>query len=317
MRIDENIRALWRRVEADPKDKGLRQGYINALLRTFDESMLSLLGHHKTWSQSPVILQDAAIAAVSRRLGETFEHHLTKTFRSPKSSMRLGCFRHRSTGIRLSLVPGGAFHMGTSDFEAEYSFCEQYDVFFERDDIEDEAPRWVHVAPFLIGQSVVTERQWSGQGSAKPRHGLTWEQAQRWLSKIGLGLRMPSEVEWEYACRAGTHSRFYWGDEFDDSYCWHASNSQGFPHKAAEHLDKANAFGLIDMLGNVSEWCQDWHDSQQIFRCYRGGNWQDNPSTCRAAFRDGADPDLGDNSLGLRVVASIPGETIPEWHQDD
>ena len=103
---------------------------------------------------------------------------------------------------------------------------------------------------------------------------------------------MTSESEWEYACRgtghpAGTTTQYFWGDEMDDSYCWYGENSGKKTHAVTEHMNKANAFGLVDMSGNVWEWCQDKRinnynngprdslprTSDSSYRVYRGGGW--------------------------------------------
>jgi formylglycine-generating enzyme required for sulfatase activity len=100
------------------------------------------------------------------------------------------------------------------------------------------------------------------------------------------GYRLPTEAEWEYACRAGTATEYYWGTEIDSSYCWYYSNSGNTTHQVA--LKLPNARGLYDMSGNVLEWCNDWYDRYsalpqsdpvgpsvpQTFRILRGGSWQ-------------------------------------------
>ncbi|MDF1666429.1 MAG: formylglycine-generating enzyme family protein, partial [Planctomycetota bacterium] len=141
----------------------------------------------------------------------------------------------------------------------------------------------------------------------QPCFGLSWLDGQRWLDMNGDGFRFPKEEEWEYACRSGSSSRFFWGDDMDANYCWYNENSEAHPHSPAEHQRRSNAFGLIDMLGNVSEWCDDWDGADELFRVQRGGNYLESPALCRAARRDGHFPEEVDQSVGMRVATSIPG----------
>ena len=134
--------------------------------------------------------------------------------------------------------------------------------------------------------------------------------------------RLPTEAEWEWACRAGTRTRFCFGD--DDGgladYAWHEANSGNATHPVG--AKKPNAWGLCDMHGNVWEWCGDWHDEYpkgwkpQVdptgpatgsYRVLRGGSWFYFPFVCRSAARIGSSPALGDVSIGFRVVVVPSG----------
>ena len=138
------------------------------------------------------------------------------------------------------------------------------------------------------------------------------------------GYRLPTEAEWEYACRAGTETDFQTGnmthsgstplDPALDRAGWYDGNSGSSPVPVGEK--KANAFGLYDMHGNVNEWCWDWsgghYPSRPVndprgptsgtFRIQRGGSWYDIARDCRSASRDSSDPSARHNYGGFRVV---------------
>jgi len=132
----------------------------------------------------------------------------------------------------------------------------------------------------------------------------------------GNGFRLPTEAEWEYACRAGTTTAYYWGDEIDDNYLWCYSNSGKETHPVGEK--KANRFGLYDMSGNAWEWCFDWYGEygsvindpkgadSGMYRVLRGGSWNTfYYLLLRSADRDWSNPGFRNyNYCGFRVVRS-------------
>jgi formylglycine-generating enzyme required for sulfatase activity len=151
---------------------------------------------------------------------------------------------------------------------------------------------------------------------------VTWNDARAfcdWLSKKeGKQYRLPTEAEWEYACRAGSPSRFHFGNDEAElgQYAWYSENSKGQTHPVGQK--KANAFGLHDMHGNVWQWCADWYDSAYYqnspkedpqgpntagaSRVIRGGSWDDSPRLCRSAYRPCDAPSSRLSDLGFRVV---------------
>ncbi len=127
------------------------------------------------------------------------------------------------------------------------------------------------------------------------------------------GYRLPTEAEWEYACRADSTTAYYWGKEMNGDYCWYNKNSGEIYHPAGEK--KPNNFGLHDMSGNVWEWCGDWYGNYSSgdlnnpvgpdtgsYRVLRCGGFYNNPEHCRSASRYYFDPDSCDSALGFRLV---------------
>jgi formylglycine-generating enzyme required for sulfatase activity len=134
--------------------------------------------------------------------------------------------------------------------------------------------------------------------------------------------RLPTEAEWEYACRGWTSTRFSYGDDPGytslTDYAWYDANSGSTSHPVGQKLP--NPWGLYDMQGNVWEWCQDWYDAYPggaaldpqgpasgSYRVIRGGYWDDFAWLCRSARRDYDYPDYGDDYIGFRVVLA-PGQ---------
>jgi len=123
------------------------------------------------------------------------------------------------------------------------------------------------------------------------------------------GYRLPTEAQWEYACRAGTTTLFNTGDTISDNTGWYIGNSGNKTHQVG--IKSANAWGLFDMHGNVLEWCWDWEgayltdpgsSSSGSLRMGRGGSWTDPAEFLRSAFRYSYDPYIRNHSIGLRVV---------------
>lgn len=243
------------------------------------------------------------------------------------------------SGLTFGWVPPGSFLMGSpeEDTGARANERPQHQVTFARG--------------FWLGLTEVTQAQWRAvmgyngssfvgerlgpsnllpeeQEALLPVEGVTWEEAKAFLARLDRkrGAKvyaLPSEAEWEYACRAGsTETR----PENLDDVAWYFLNSGSFiHHQGLTHpvgTKEANAWGFQDMLGNVEEWCEDtWHDSykdapangaawvtvgDQVSRVKRGGDWFSLAKACRPAFRTSFNPRSRLNNVGFRVVLRSP-----------
>ncbi|PZV27035.1 MAG: serine/threonine protein kinase [Snowella sp.] len=225
-------------------------------------------------------------------------------------------------GIKLEMVmlPAGSFMMGSDDYD-------------------DEKPRHqVTLKEFAIGKYPVTQEQYQAimgnntshfkNNPTNPVEEVSWNDSQAFCQKInqktGKKYRLPSEAEWEYACRAGTQTRYYFGDNEKQlgEYAWYSENSGSKTHPVGQK--KPNDWGLYDMSGNVREWCGDsWHDnykkaptdgsswndnhSESSPRTLRGGSWYDNSRYCRSANRIRCLADVRYYDIGFRVVCAVRG----------
>lgn len=248
-----------------------------------------------------------------------------------------------SIGMGLKLLPSGTFTMGEAQIDEDRLF-ERHVVTLTR--------------PFFIGTHEVTNAQWKrvmgnvpsdGKGGNQPVEQVTWDDAVafcRTLSelpeerKAGRVYRLPTEAEWEYACRAGTKTRFSFGDENNpnsviDAHAWYTYNS-GTDHRGGPggHDPKSthpvgtkqpNPWGLYDMVGNVFEWCSDWHGelgngpatdpqgpAEGERRIIRGGCFDSQAWDARPACRGSSDPTRKSRAGGFRVAVTAPEGSVPE-----
>jgi formylglycine-generating enzyme required for sulfatase activity len=144
------------------------------------------------------------------------------------------------------------------------------------------------------------------KGDDLPVEQVSWHDCQDFLRKLskraGKKVRLLTEAEWEYCCRAGSTTDYYFGDDETSlgKYAWFSENSKQSTHPVGSLAP--NAWGLFDMHGNVWQWCEDWYDTEQKYRVLRGGSWGSGSGFCRAAYRLGYAPANRDGDVGLRVV---------------
>ncbi|MEP0873116.1 SUMF1/EgtB/PvdO family nonheme iron enzyme [Trichocoleus desertorum AS-A10] len=242
--------------------------------------------------------------------------------------------------LDMVLIPAGTFVVGSPADEPG------------RSDNEG-SQHEVNVPTFFMGRYSVTQAQWqfvaglpsvskeldpdpsTFKGEQRPVEQVSWYDAVEFCARLASytnrPYRLPSEAEWEYACRAGTTTPFYFGKTLTTDLANYDGNStyNNGPKGAfraettpVDHFEIANAFGLCDMHGNVLEWCADhWYSNYQgaptngsawlsehenSFRVLRGGSCFYDPGGCRSASRDRLLPTFRNNYLGFRVVCSAP-----------
>jgi formylglycine-generating enzyme required for sulfatase activity len=240
-------------------------------------------------------------------------------------------------GIRLVSIPAGQFVMGTSDVERER--LEQKGWWNRFLESELPAHRVIIRQPFLIGQTEVTQAQWTEimgeahpdvafKGEHRPVDSVSFRDVKRFLRKLNGKsedhFRLPTEAEWEYCCRAGDWAGFMIGEKGQSlqeedlaDYCWLKGNSKGKTQVVGGR--KPNGWGLHDMLGNVWEWCEDFY-GRDVYRMrsnptmspfngnrfpervMRGGSWFLSESYQRAAVRSGFAEERRSPYIGFRLV---------------
>ena len=169
---------------------------------------------------------------------------------------------------------------------------------------------------YYLGKYPVTQQQWEAvmgsnpsnfKGGNLPVEMVSWDDAQIFIQKLNQlsgkkHYRLSTEEEWEYACRAGSTSEYYFGDDESQlgEYAWYKDNSGATTHPVGQK--KPNGWGLYDMAGNVFEWTDSWSDSSRSYRVYRGGGWSCGSECCRSAFRYCGGPVSRGSGLGFRLV---------------
>ena len=233
-----------------------------------------------------------------------------------------GDFLHERSGVVFRWVPAGEFQMGSnnggSDEQPVHRVRFREGFFLAKTELT-----WTQYERFCQATGrQLPDRTENGHraGANDPVFNVSWEDASAYCEWAGL--RLPSEAEWEYACRAGSTTRYSFGDDTNGlgNYAWFGEDrNEDHAHPVAQK--RPNAWGLYDMHGNVWEWCQDtYSDSYQgapndgtarvdagaSYRVYRGGGWDDVASYCRSADRSWHSPRVRGTNLGFRPVRSYP-----------
>lgn len=210
-------------------------------------------------------------------------------------------------------IPAGEFKMGS-----------------EKGDANEKPVHMVRISQgFEMGQYPVTQSQWEAvmgsnpsefKGPDRPVNRVSWEDVQEFIGRLNereeeVTYRLPTEAEWEYACRAGSATEYFFGDDAGQlgDYAWYGDNAEGETHPVGQK--KPNVWGQYDMHGNVWEWCQDWfggYSKEPLTnptgpasgsgRVIRGGGWIGAAANCRSSCRIGGDPGARIDILGFRLL---------------
>ncbi len=228
--------------------------------------------------------------------------------------------------MRFALIPAGLFYMGSSGEDAGAADQEP------EHRVRITSPFYMSVTELTRGQyEAVTGRAVDLGGGEGPEAlempvAVSWHQAEAFCAKLAalknerLDVRLPTEAQWEYACRAGSPGPYAGGLDAEslDRAAWYRASGEGGPRPVARK--QPNAWGLYDMHGNMLEWCRDWYDARYYlssperdpagpasgtYRVLRGGSWGDEPEELRAACRKAARPDSARPAYGLRVCFEV------------
>ncbi len=297
------------------------------------EDIASIIG------ETPILVKERKLkkrqakreAKKKRKLKETGEEQIPKEVLEHKADT--GTFKN-SIGMEFVLIPTGSFMMGshvsTEEAAKKYGAPETW---FQR---EHPQHKVTISQSFYLQSTTVTQSQWkmvlgnnpSGQeyGDDCPVENVSWNDVQDFIKKLNEmegadNYRLPTEAEWEYACRSGTTTDFSFGEDASKlaEYAWYSANSEHRTHPVGKK--KPNAWNLYDMHGNIYEWVEDdWHETydgapadgsawvvkkRSAWRVMRGGSWFNDAQNCRSTDRVEVPPDLRDFSLGFRLVRSI------------
>jgi len=315
--------------ECDPTHEQLRDLHWLDLFESYEEGLQQILQLFPTLpdtnrisveARSPRPLEDSTTVEINAATKTDAPCGETGAATAPLRNITIDL--PGNVKMELIAIPGGTFWMGSKDGEGE----------------KYERPRHqVTVAPFYIGKYPVTQAQWQAvmknnpskfKGADRPVEQVPWNDCQKFVNKlnatVGAGsepaptFRLPSEAEWEYACRAGTETAYSFGDDPAQlgEYAWFDGNSGGGTYPVGQK--QPNTWGVYDMLGNVYEWCEDaWHDNytgaptdgsawtggDDGWHVLRGGSWWNSTKQLRCAYRDWYLRPLGRNyNYGFRVV---------------
>ena len=202
--------------------------------------------------------------------------------------------------LEMVLIPAGKFKMGGPGKDHERTLTK----------------------PFYIGKHEITQEQWEAvmgsnpsktKGAKLPVTDVSWEDCQEFIKKLNEktdgGFRLPTEAEWEYACRAGTTTTYSFGEEITPKDANYEDSKIGKPVAVGSY--KPNAFGLHDMHGNVAEWCEDWYGKYTtpmgvpmgLYRVFRGGIFYNGESAARSSGRSNeVSPSRQYVGVGFRLV---------------
>jgi formylglycine-generating enzyme required for sulfatase activity len=239
-----------------------------------------------------------------------------------------------SVGMKFVLIPAGTFRMGSPEGQegARLNEMPAHDVILTEPYYLGVAPVTQELYRAAAGENPSRFTAPSGGGPQHPVERVSWHDAVAFCKTLSSlpeereakrDYRLPTEAEWEYACRAGGNSIFAYGDALSPlqaNFAFRAADGEPLERTNKVNQFPANNFGLFDMHGNVWEWCHDWYGeryyatgptrvpqgpAEGAFRVVRGGCWRSQVGTCRAAYRNALMPHNRDPYTGFRVACQI------------
>jgi len=329
--------AVWYRL-ASPKLAGLAKSKVEKRISEIPKERLERLSAPKL-SPTRASPPPMAVAPFDAQQAKKHQQAWAKYLGIPVEVTN-------SIGMKFVLIPPGEFDMGSTQEEVDGLLGEARQKNMPRwyiDLLPAQAPRHrVRITrAFYVGACEVTQQQYERVMGSNPSHfkasgpdapveHVSWEDAAEFCRRLSgmvkgkaAEYRLPTEAEWEYACRGGTTTAWCFGDQEADAsdYAWWAKNSERKTHPVGQK--KPNPFGLHDVHGNVFEWCQDWHAgdyyansppsdpsgaTEGSFRVHRGGSLDYWSGGCRSAYRLWDTPSLRSASVGFRVARSPSGK---------
>ena len=339
-----NVSERFTQILSKMLDANFDNRYQNAQLALDD-----IIGHGDTFHKI-FTFETKKIQILNNKI-----NYISQTLKAEYISFDLG----NNVSLEMVYIPGGTFTMGTDDQEIA-RLCEKFNnMLFTKDWFKCESPQHqVTLKPFYIAKYPITQAQWKQvafyptvnidldpdpsrfKGDKRPVESITWYQAKEFCDRLNqhfnliknqqnnYQFNLTSEAQWEYACRAGTKTPFYFGEtitsdlaNYNCNYLYSSESKGKYKGETTEvGTFPPNAFGVYDLHGNVWEWCEDdWHEnynnapvdgSARVIKPYnnkailRGGGWYNLPLNCRSAYRYRYARDYRYIYIGFRVVCA-------------
>ncbi|MCG3196475.1 MAG: Serine/threonine-protein kinase PknD [bacterium] len=304
--------------EEDRKVDQLRDAIRLAMADgSISDSEKARLNQMWEWLGIPREVASALAREVHKEMGISVNTPAAASPSSPSTARPQDEIITNSIGMKLKLIQPGSFRMGS-----------------EKGDNDERPVHEVRITkPFYLGVYPVTQDEYEAvignnpshfKSSSRPVESVSWDDAIDYCRKLsakeGVQYRLPSEAEWEYACRAGSTTEYCCGDGESrlGQFAWYSGNSGYKTHPVGQK--QPNSWGLYDMHGNVWEWCQDWYHDSYVgaptdgsawkseggpYRVIRGGDWGYSAGYCRSAGRDWDGPHGRINFIGFRLARTI------------
>lgn len=287
-----------------------------------------LLNDIAQWQQAPLahkIEEINQLIPAIERYGLSFIG--IKTFTAGNTTFDIAVFHHTDVSMNFHLLPGCKdYRVGVAP-DNYAQLLENRAVMLDENDFEQKYP--IEIQPIFMSEYLITEGAWNKYdgktlfrqfGEGHPIDAISRHDVAKWAHP--LGVRLPSEMEWEYACKAGSNTLYFWGDEPNDDYAWVKNNTnidiKAYRTLTKEEQKKPNAFGLLGMIGNLEEWVADdvyFYGEQTVSQSphfsyregqdglIRGASFAHDWKFARSTYR--ADCAVADAGISARLAISL------------